>query len=210
MKVNNLTSNILDPNSKQPDFKYTNVRIKKYKNDLKNIVILGAGVSARKFIETYRKRNTTTRIIVLSKEEIPFYNRVLLPDYISGEKDLNSLITLSNEDIHNLNFEIIKNKEVINIFPDKKYLLLSDYNKIYFDACIFATGSMPKKHQEEKNYANLLYLRNIEDAEKILYYCKKKCIIVGGGLLGIELANALKKLNVDVTLLHRGSLLMNK
>jgi ferredoxin-nitrate reductase len=210
VKVNNLTSNILDPISKQPDFKYTNVRIKKYKNNLKNIVILGAGVSARKFIETYRKRNTTTRIIVLSKEEIPFYNRVLLPDYISGEKDLNSLITLSNEDIHHLNFEIIKNKEVINIFPDKKYLLLSDYNKIYFDACIFATGSMPKKHQEEKNYANLLYLRNIEDAEKILYYCKKKCIIVGGGLLGIELANALKKLNVDVTLLHRGSLLMNK
>ncbi|GIX42130.1 MAG: hypothetical protein KatS3mg129_1863 [Leptospiraceae bacterium] len=210
IKVNNLTSNLLDPFSKQPDFKYTNIKVKKFENNIKKIIIIGAGVAARKFIETYRKRNSTTNITIISKENIPFYNRVLLPDYISGEKDLNSLITLTEQDLHQLNINLIKNKEVIEVFSNNNYVLLNDYTKLNYDICIFATGSLPKKNPDNLSYQNLLYLRNIEDAEKILYFCKKKCIIVGGGLLGIELANALRKRNVEVTILHRSSFLMNK
>jgi ferredoxin-nitrate reductase len=210
VKVNNLTSNLVDPHSKQPDFKYTNVRLKKYKNTLNHIIIIGSGVSARKFIETYRTRNTYTKITVITKEEIPFYNRVLLPDYIAKEKDFNSLITLTEDDIQKLNINIIKNKIVQDIFPENKYILLNDYTKLYYDICIFATGSLPKQNPDNKHYINLLYLRNKEDADKIHYFCKKKCIIVGGGLMGIELANALKKLNIEVTLIHRTSYLMNK
>jgi len=84
-RVNNLTTSIVDPISKEPDFKFSAVQVEKFVKKKQKICIVGAGTAAFRFIQTYREHNTEDEIVVFCKEEYPFYNRVLLPEYVSEE-----------------------------------------------------------------------------------------------------------------------------
>ena len=86
-RANNLTNNLTDPVSKEPDFKFTRVRVVRYIKPVQKIIVIGAGAAAFSFIKNYRELNTEDIITVFSKEADPFYNRILLPGYISGEMD---------------------------------------------------------------------------------------------------------------------------
>src|SRR5690606_5067143 len=63
-RANNLTNTIVDPQSKEPDFKFTAVAISKYVKPKEKIVIIGAGAAAFRFIQNYRDQNTTDIIEV--------------------------------------------------------------------------------------------------------------------------------------------------
>jgi ferredoxin-nitrate reductase len=80
-RANNLTNNLVDPKSKEPDFKFSAVQVKRYKKAKQKIIVVGAGAGACGFVKSYRALNTEDDIEVFSKEDFPFYNRVLLPDY---------------------------------------------------------------------------------------------------------------------------------
>ncbi|MEL6924987.1 MAG: molybdopterin-dependent oxidoreductase, partial [Bacteroidota bacterium] len=82
-RANNLTNNLYDPVSKEPDFKYAAVEVKKYVKQREKICVIGAGAAAYRFIQTYRELNRQDELHVFSKEIHPFYNRVLLPEYVS-------------------------------------------------------------------------------------------------------------------------------
>jgi ferredoxin-nitrate reductase len=86
-RANNVTSDLIDPISKEPDFKYCAVNVAKYKKPKQRIVVIGAGAGAYGFVKSYRELNKDDEIIIFSKENFPFYNRVMLPDYISGEQN---------------------------------------------------------------------------------------------------------------------------
>ena len=68
---------LVDPVSKEPDFKFAVIQVQKYEKPFEKIIIAGAGAAAYRFICTYRSINTTDEIQVFSKEKDPFYNRVL-------------------------------------------------------------------------------------------------------------------------------------
>ncbi|RYE17061.1 MAG: nitrate reductase, partial [Sphingobacteriales bacterium] len=91
-RVNNLTNDIIDPISKEPDFKYCAVKVIKYAKPKQRIVVIGAGAGAYGFVKSYRELNKEDEIIIFSKENFPFYNRVMLPDYISGEQSWEQLV----------------------------------------------------------------------------------------------------------------------
>ena len=82
-RANNLTNDDIDPQSKQPGFKYAAVEVRLYEKKREKIIVVGAGAAAYRFVQTYRSLNQTDEIHVFSKEEWPFYNRVLLPDYVN-------------------------------------------------------------------------------------------------------------------------------
>ncbi|HET6767790.1 MAG TPA: molybdopterin-dependent oxidoreductase, partial [Chitinophagaceae bacterium] len=83
-RANNLTNNLVDPKSKEPDFKFSAVQVWRHQKPKQKIIVIGAGAGACGFVKSYRALNTEDAIEVFSKENFPFYNRVLLPDYISG------------------------------------------------------------------------------------------------------------------------------
>jgi ferredoxin-nitrate reductase len=56
------------------------------------VIVIGAGAGACGFVKSYRALNTEDEIEVFSKENFPFYNRVLLPDYINGALPWNNLV----------------------------------------------------------------------------------------------------------------------
>ncbi|MFX9204710.1 hypothetical protein ABTN85_20365, partial [Acinetobacter baumannii] len=60
------------------------------------IIVVGAGAGACGFVKSYRNINTEDEIEVFSKEAFPFYNRVLLPDYITGTLQWDNLVKMTD------------------------------------------------------------------------------------------------------------------
>ena len=96
-RANNLTNTHVDPVSKEPDFKFTSVSVSKYKKPKEKIIIAGAGAAAFRFLQNYRDYNEVDEIHVFSKESNLFYNRVLLPEYITEELSWEQLLKIKNE-----------------------------------------------------------------------------------------------------------------
>jgi nitrite reductase (NADH) large subunit len=56
------------------------------------IIVVGNGISAINFVEAFRKEDTDSEILMLSKENYHAYNRIWLPDAISGEKKYEDIL----------------------------------------------------------------------------------------------------------------------
>ncbi len=212
-RTNNLTNSLFDPKSKEPDFKYAAVQVAKYVKPVEKIVIIGAGSAGLGFINSYRKLNQTDEIHVFSKEIYPFYNRVMLPDYISGHQSWEQLVKLREDQFQENNILVHKGLTIENIDAKNKVIVDSNHQEHHYDKLIIGTGSVPFMPPNVPKMSGIFNMRSRLDADNLMPFLKKpkaKAIIVGGGLLGIELAASLQEMNIGVTVIQRISRLMDR
>ena len=114
-RANNLTSTLVDPISKEPDFKFSIVEVKKYKKPVEKIIIAGAGAASYRFLCTYRALNPNDEIQVFSKEKYPFYNRVLLPEYVNDKLSWDKLQKFQAGEFEELNVKLNLETEIVEI-----------------------------------------------------------------------------------------------
>lgn len=212
-RANNLTSPIVDAKSKQPDFKYAAVSVKKYVKPQEKIIVVGAGAAAYKFVCSYREMNKTDQIDVFSNEPTPFYNRVLLPDYISADKEWTNLLKYNEDAGDVLECNIHNNNSITNIDRERKVVTDAFGKEFPYDTLIMATGSASFRPPIiPDGVEGIFTLRSRKDADNLSSYTegKKNVVIVGGGILGIELADSLRKIGKNVTVLQRSSRLMER
>jgi ferredoxin-nitrate reductase len=119
-RTNNLTSNLIDSRSKEPDFKFSAVQVKKHVKEKQKIIVVGAGAAAFRFISDHRELNATDEIQVFCKELYPFYNRVMLPDYVSGHQEWEKLVKIQEEDLKALNVQLFKGVSITKINQEKR------------------------------------------------------------------------------------------
>ena len=218
-RVNNLTNTHVDPISKEPDFKFTRVSVSKYKKPVEKIIIVGAGAAAFRFIQNYRESNEVDEILVFSKEPNLFYNRVLLPEYVTEELSWEQLLKIKMKALNKLNIHVHPETYISKI--DKENKVVTDNKNVThtFDKLILATGSrafIPKDVQID--LPGRFTMRNKSDADSFKGYLEatnlppeeQHVVIVGGGLLGLELAAAMKHKNVKITIVQRASRLMER
>jgi ferredoxin-nitrate reductase len=212
-RANNLTSNLVDPISKEPDFKFSAVQVKRYQKPKQKIVIVGAGAGAFGFVKSYRQLNTDDEIVIFSKENFPFYNRVMLPDYISGAQQWHHLIKMKDEEEGDFNIALHRGVSIEHI--DRKNKIVTDSKGVEhsYDVLIMATGSRPFMLKDVPDLNGIFTMRSRTDADNFKRHVdpsKGKVVIVGGGLLGIELAASLREVNVDICIVQRISRLMDR
>jgi ferredoxin-nitrate reductase len=218
-RTNNLTNTVVDPISKEPDFKFTTVAVAKYVKPFEKIAVVGAGAAAFRFIQNYREINTSDEIIVFSNEENPFYNRVLLPEYVTAELSWEQLLKIKDEALSKLNITMKSNVSIDTIKAKENTILDSDGIVHTFDSLILATGSRPFiPENAQLHLPGRFTIRKKEDADRLKNYLddtnlppeEQHVVIVGGGLLGLELAAALKHKKVKITIIQRASRLMER
>lgn len=218
-RVNNITNNLIDPVSKEPDFKYSAVEVERFRKTTEKICIVGAGAAAYRFIQSYREHNTRDEIAVFSKEKDPFYNRVLLPEYVSDELTWQDLQKIKQKEIDKLGVQLHAGISINHIDREHKIITDSNNHEHEYDKLVLATGSrpfVPLNAQLEK--PGRFTLRNRSDAERLKKHLEKSgvkpsdqhVVIVGGGLLGLELAATLNKKNIQITVVQRASRLMER
>ena len=218
-RANNLTNTLVDPQSKEPDFKYTTVSVTKYKKPVEKIIVIGAGAAAFRFIQNYREHNESDSISVFSKELHPFYNRVLLPEYVTEELTWEQLQKIKEHELKKLKINLQTGLSIEKIDPEKQLVIDSLGQEHPYDQLVLATGSrafVPKDAQLD--LPGRFTMRSKVDADRFKSYLEstnlpqeqQHVVIVGGGLLGLELAAALQHTRVKVTIVQRASRLMER
>lgn len=215
-RANNLTSNLVDARSKEPDFKFSVVEVIKYVKPKEKIIIIGAGSAGLGFISAYRKLNQTDEIKVFSKEIHPFYNRVMLPDYISGTQSWEQLVKLRENQFAENNIKVHKAIGINHIDRKNKVVVDDLGNEHTYDKLFLGMGSQAFMPKNFPRMAGIFNMRSRLDADTLLPFITpspvgegrggvrvRHVVIVGGGLLGLEMAASLREINVNVTVVQR-------
>jgi len=211
-RANNITSTIVDPISKEPDFKYCAVSIERYQKEFQRIVVIGAGAGAHGFVRSYREINKEDHITVFSKENLPFYNRVMLPDYISGTQKWEQLVKMKDEEEPEYNIKHQRGIGIEKIDREKKQVTDVAGRKTPYDILIMATGSRATLPKNAPSLPGIFTMRNRSDADNFKKHIPKNAhvAIVGGGLLGLEMAASLREIGVRITVVQRVSRFLNR
>ncbi len=165
------------------------------------IAVIGNGMVGHKFIETLLQETNSSdyEIITFSEEPRLAYDRVQLSSYFTGATAADLALTdESYYDSHGVRF--VLNDKVVAIDVEKNTLVTASGREEVYDRLVLATGSypfvppIPGKEQD-----HCLVYRTIEDLEAITASAaeSKVGVVVGGGLLGLEAANALKNLGLE-------------
>jgi ferredoxin-nitrate reductase len=212
-RANNLTNNLVDPKSKEPDFKFSAVQVQRYQKPRQRIIVIGAGAGACGFVKSYRALNTEDEIVIFSKENFPFYNRVMLPDYISGTQEWHQLVKMTDQEEYDYNITLHRGVSVEHIDRAAKTVTDSKGHTHHYDLLLMATGSRAAMLRDIPTLPGIFTMRSRVDADNFKQHidpANGKVVIVGGGLLGIELAASLREVNVEVTVIQRISRLMDR
>ncbi|BAU55719.1 nitrate reductase [Mucilaginibacter gotjawali] len=211
-RVNNLTSDQVDPISKEPDFKFCAVNVVKFKKPFQRIVVIGAGAGAYGFVKSYRELNPDDEITIFSKENFPFYNRVMLPDYISGEQKWEQLVKMTDEDEPGYKIKLLRGVSVEKIDRSNKQVTDSRGIKTSYDILLVATGSRASVPKNVPSLPGIFTMRSRVDADNFKKHMPNDAhvVIVGGGLLGLEMAASLREMGVKITIIQRTSSFLNR
>ena len=211
-RANNVTNDLLDPVSKEPDFKFCAVRVERYKKPRQRIVVVGAGAGAFGFVQSLRAINDADEVVIFSKENFPFYNRVMLPDYISGSQSWDQLVKMKESEETGYNIKLHKGISIEKIDRENKCVIDSKGQTTYYDILILATGSRAAIPRNVPELPGIFTMRSRTDADNFKSHIPKNAhvVIVGGGLLGLEMAASLREVNVKITIVQRISRFLDR
>ncbi len=164
------------------------------------VIVVGNGMVGHNFIDAIATSETADQyeVITFSEESRLAYDRVQLSKYFSGStaEDL-ALTTEGYYQEKGINY--ILNDKVVEINSTEKFIVTANGRKEFYDKLVLATGSYPFVPPiPGKDQDHCLVYRTIEDLEAISASAaaSKVGVVVGGGLLGLEAANAVKQAGV--------------
>lgn len=212
-RANNLTSDRVDPKSKEPDFKYTAVNVARYQKAPERIVVVGAGAAALQLVRSLRGMGSRDVITVMSDEKHPFYNRVLLPDYINGTKSWQNLQKMDGGELQRLNIKLLTETKAHRIDTQNRMVTDHKGGMHLYDKLVLATGSRPALPMGiNPNLPNVFTIRRKEDADRVMATLLPgdNVVVAGAGLLGLEMVAALTETGIKTSLINRSAKLMSK
>ncbi|EDL52738.1 putative NAD(P)H-nitrite reductase, large subunit [Vibrio mediterranei AK1] len=165
------------------------------------IVVVGNGMVGHKFIDSVIAANDeSAQIITFSEESRLAYDRVQLTSYFDDDKGAEHLALTDETYYQNHGINYALNDKVVSIDTDQKQVTTESGRQEGYDKLVLATGSFPFVPPIAGNDQEHCYVyRTIEDLDAIESGSKvsKTGVVVGGGLLGLEAANAIKNLGLD-------------
>ena len=164
----------------------------------RKIVVVGNGMVGHHFVDEMAKHEGY-EITVLSAEDRLAYDRVHLSEYFSG-KTAEDLAMTSPAYYNDIGVKFFTNAKVTQIDKAAKEVTTETGETYAYDKLVMATGSypfVPPIPGKERDHC--LVYRTIQDLDDIQASAKagKVGVVVGGGLLGLEAANALKELGLQ-------------
>lgn len=184
------------------------------------VVIVGGVAGGATAAARIRRLDEHADITVFEKSGYISYANCGLPYYIGGEIEDKEELTLQTPESFYARFRIDANvrHEVTAIDPEKKTvtvknLTTGDVFDETYDKLLLSTGAKPvKPNFEGADDERIFTLRNVEDTFRIKDYVTaaspEKAVVIGGGFIGIEVAENLRRLGIDVTLVEAAPQLM--
>jgi len=169
------------------------------------IVVVGAGIAGLAAVEAIRTASPDADVMLISKENRPPYYRLNLTRYLAGEIGEDELSIKPQSWFEENRVQLLLDAEVSKLNLTDKTVELHDSQNVSFDKLVLTVGAHPFVPPfPGAQMDGVVNLRTLNDAKEILKsdLNGKKCTCIGGGLLGMETADALARRGADVTLLE--------
>ncbi|KIA63181.1 nitrite reductase large subunit NirB [Nocardia vulneris] len=181
----------------------------------KTAVVVGHGMVGHRFVEALRARDEAGQwqVVVLSEERLPAYDRVGLSSYV-GRWDAAELALPGNEYAGDALVELRLGQRAESIDRDARKVTTSTGETLSYDALVLATGSYPfVPPVPGHDLPECFVYRTLDDLDGIRAAAEAAGpgavgVVVGGGLLGLEAANALRLLGLTPHVIEYNDRLM--
>lgn len=182
---------------------------------VQRVVIVGNGIAGITVAETLRSLSASVEIDVVTDESLHFYNRMALGRIIYNRRSMDGLFLVPEAWYAENRVNVWLNTVASTIDRDARLLLLGTGEHLSYDRLVLATGAAAAPPGPGfSGFGNSFLLRTAVDAQAIRATVQRlgarTALVIGGGVLGVEAAEALHHLGLQVTLLHRGQRLMDR
>lgn len=161
-----------------------------------DFLIVGGSAAGTTAADTIRNLLPEASITIVTEEDHEQYSLVLIPHYIRGKISREQVFLKKPEWYVSRNIKLLKGVRAQKLVASRKTVLLSNGEGIEFGKLLLTVGGkVIPFNVPGANSGNLLYMRTIEDADKIIEVAKKskKALIIGGGFIGLEMASCFVK-----------------
>jgi nitrite reductase (NADH) large subunit len=178
------------------------------------LVIIGNGMAAARLVEELAKHSLGRyAIAVVGAEPRLAYNRVLLSSVLAGEVEPSEIELRPTRWWRDRGVTLRYGCAVTAVDIDSRTVVLADGHQLSFAKLVFATGSQPIRLSiPGAQHENVLTFRDVGDVESMTGAAgaRRRVVVIGGGLLGLEAAYGLAKSGAQVTIVHLMDRLMER
>ena len=175
------------------------------------LVVIGAGMASGRLLEELD--TSAFDITLFGAEPRGNYNRILLSCVLAGERERDEIITHDAQWYAERGITTRFGEPVVKIDRNRK-LVVTPQGTTPYDKLVIATGSASFFIPVQGNdLPGVIGFRDLDDVEAMLAFAQRpepRAVVIGGGLLGLEAAAALRKQGMDVTVLHLMDHLMER
>ena len=172
-------------------------------------VIVGGGAAGASCAVRLRRLDETMEIMIIERTNEVSIANCGLPYYISGViAEREDILVSSPQKFKGwFNIDIKLNAEAVSINRRDKTIALNNSEIIAYDKLVLATGAKPIVPDfEGLDHNKVFVVRNLADADKLKAYVREnkpqKAVVVGGGFIGVEVAENLVNMKLDTTLIE--------
>ena len=181
---------------------------------VRRVVIVGNGVAGMGVAEALRRMSPSVQIDIVGNEPFAFYNRMGIGRLVVDNAALEGLLLVPPDWPEQQRVGVHRGVVAAGIDRAGRRVMLAGGKELAYDRLVLATGARSTPPADDfLRHRNAFVLRSAEDAQNIRYFVNrakaKRALVVGGGVLGVEAADALHHLGLKVTLLQRADRLMN-
>ena len=173
------------------------------------VVIIGGGAAGASFAARLRRLDEFAEILILEKTDEISISNCGLPYYVSGViGDRENMLVSSPEKFKSwFRVDVRLNAEVIKINREAKNLQLKNGEVIDYDTLVLTPGASPVIPDfAGMDKTRVFAVRTLDDADRIKGFIKnngsKKAAVIGGGFIGVEMAENLAEMGLETTLIE--------
>lgn len=184
------------------------------KTKRRKLVVIGNGMAGMKVVEELLGiSGQPYDVTVFGAEPVPNYNRILLSPMLAGEKRFDDIVLNPIEWYRDNGVTLHLGDPAVAIDRIRRRVRSQNGIEAEYDRLLLATGSNPIiLPVPGKDLPGVVTFRDLQDVNTMLDAARthKKAVVIGGGLLGLEAANALLKQGMQVTVVHLLETLMER
>lgn len=168
-------------------------------------VIVGASAAGIGAVEAIREIDPIGSIAVISEEPCPQYSRPMISDFVSGKATFQKMMCREDDFWKINNVKALTGRAAVSLNLAEKYVLLNNSERVGYEKLLIAAGGKPFVPKiEGSDKEGVFTFTKMADAEKLAKKLEtaRNIVVIGAGLIGISVTEALTKRGLNVTLVE--------
>lgn len=171
-----------------------------------NYLIIGSGPAGITAAENVRNLDNKGEITVISEERVPMFYRPRIPEYAVGKVGIEEIMVKKMDFYDQNRIRLRLGTRAVKLDKERKVVETSDGQRYGYDKLLIATGIAPLKPSVPGvELKGIFTMHDLIQADRVRAFAKeaRQVVVIGGGLLGMDMAEELKRIGLEVKFLVR-------